>query len=485
MELYDQFTLSRGARPHPDGWTRRTSGPWVLATSPTLPATPLQDGTGEVAGWLLGWVFGPDGEPLHEHGTLPLDAVVDAGGDVEERLYRFAGRWACVLLGERPRVHLDPAGSLAAVYSEQEQTLASTTTALSFGDRALGDRHAHRTLGPGEYHPAGVTSDPKVRRLLPNHRLDLGTWEAQRHWPPAPVPRVDASDAEALQARQETIAAGLREHVEALAARYRLVLPLTAGRDSRMLLAAARHVLDRCTFVVFDYRDARRADVAHARVVARRHGLRLRVLPLHEVDDAAARDYLERVGYDANEGKAGDFDLAARALPMDHAWVTGFAGEVGRGAYWKSATIPPEPTADELLTLIRLPPDPVHRDALAAWQAQVPHQDVHELLDLAYLEHRVGCWASPQLYGAAPFALNTMPVNQRSVFTAMLEIPPSLRVHQRYDPPAIRVNWPELADLPYERAPGPRGWPHALRTGVAAARARLALRGRAARLLRR
>ncbi|WP_432544284.1 asparagine synthetase B family protein [Kineococcus sp. SYSU DK002] len=485
MELYDQFVLSRGARPHPDGWAGRTSGPWVLATSPTLPVTPLHDAAGDVAGWLLGWVLAPGGELLHEREALPLDAVVGADGDVEDRLYRYSGRWVCVLLGERPRVHLDPAGSLAAVYSEQEQTLASTTTALSFGDRALSDRHAHRTLGSGQYHPAGVTSDPKTRRLLPNHRLDLSTWEAERHWPPSPVQRVDATDAAALQARQDTIAAGLREHVEALAARYRLVLPLTAGRDSRMLMAAAHRVLDRCTFAVFAYTDERRADVAYAREVARRYGLQLRVLPLHEVDDAAARAYLERVGYDANEGKAGDFDLAARTLPMDHAWVTGFAGEVGRGAYWKATVIPPHPTADELLALIRLPPDPAHRDALAAWQAQAPHQDVYELLDLAYLEHRVGCWASPQLYGAAPFAVSTMPVNQRSVFTAMMELPPPLRVRQRPQPPAIRINWPELADLPYERAPGPRGWPDALRTGAAAARARLALRTRAGRLLRR
>ncbi|NAZ74007.1 hypothetical protein GTQ99_00990 [Kineococcus sp. T13] len=485
MELYDQFVLSRGSRPHPSGWAERSSGPWVLATSPTLPVTPLRSGDGGLAGWLLGWVVAPGGELLHERAELALEAVEDPGGDVEERLYRFSGRWACVLLGDRPRVHLDPAGSLAAVYSEQEQALASTTTALSFGDAAREDRYAQRVLGPGQYHPAGITSDPKARRLLPNHRLDLGTWEAVRHWPPGPVQRVDAADAAGLQECQEVIAAGLREHVEALAARHRLVLPLTAGRDSRMLMAAARRVLDRCTFAVFAYEDERRADVAYAREVARRFGLRLQVLPLREVDEAAARSYLERVGYDANEGKAGDFDLAARALPLDHAWLTGFAGEVGRGAYWKASVIPPEPTAEELLQLIRLPHEPAHIEALAAWRAAAPHQDVLELLDLAYLELRVGCWASPQLYGAAPFALSTMPVAQRSVFTAMLRLPPALRVQQRPHPPAIRLNWPELADLPYERAPGPRGWPDALRTGVASTRERLALGTRAARLLRR
>ncbi|WP_432508816.1 asparagine synthetase B family protein [Kineococcus auxinigenes] len=480
MPLHDQFLLSQGPRPHPDDWSVTCTGPWSLATSPTLPVTPLLNADGACAGWLLGWVVGPGGELLHERGSLAAAEVVDPQGEVEDRLYRFTGRWACVLLGAHPRCYLDPAGSLAAVYSAPEQALASTTTALRFGEPGLADRYEHRTLRASQYLPAGLTSDPKVYRLLPNHHLDLVAWEPVRHWPVGPVARVGD---DGVEERVQAIADSVRHLLRALAARHELVLPLTAGRDSRIIAAAARPVLDRCTFATFAYSDERSTDVDFAREVARRFDLRLAVLPLGEVDERTARDYLDRTGYDANEGKAADFDLAARALPLDQAWVTGFAGEVGRGAYWWQHDLPDRVSPAELLRLIRLPADATHERALAVWMDAVPHQDVRELLDLAYLEFRVGCWAAPQMYGTAPFAVNAIAMNQRSVFSAMLELPLEYRAQQRLRPALARVNWPELAALPYDRAPGLRGWGAAARRAAEGARDRLALRTRAARLL--
>ncbi len=277
----------------------------------------------------------------------------------------------------------------------------------------------------------------------------------------------------------------MRHTIESIAAHHRVLLPLTAGRDSRLLAAAAHRVLDRCTFVVFAYDDQRASDLAFARGAARRFDLDLRVLPPEPVDERAARTYLDRVGYDANEGKAGDFMLAAGRLPLDHAWLTGFAAEGGRGEYWKASDLPRNPSADELVQLVRLRPEPAYRDALETWRAGTPHQDVEELLDLAYLEMRVGCWASPQLYGAAPFTLSTIPVNRRDVFSAMLQLPTALRAAQRTAPAATALNWPELARLPYGRAPGLRGAPDALARGAQRVRDGAALGTRLRRALRR
>ncbi|WP_432548086.1 asparagine synthetase B family protein [Kineococcus sp. SYSU DK004] len=486
MSFHDQFVLAQGPRAHPQGWGERTAHGWTLASHPSLPVVPLLEGDGRTAGWLLGWVVAEDGALLHERASLPVEAVTGPGGTgadpgaVEDHLYRWAGRWACLLLRGRARLHLDPAGSLAVVHSLAERAVASTTTVLRWGDPELARRWERRTLRRSGYHPAGVTSAEGVQRLLPNHYLDLASFEPVRHWPTAPLEPV--SSAAATAERVEVVAGAVRHLLVSLAARHELLLPLTAGRDSRLVAAAARPVLDRTTFVTFGYEDDRRTDVSFAREVARRHHLDLRVLPLPPVPEADARRYLERVGYDAHEGKARDFDLAARALPLDRAWVTGFAGEVGGAPYWRGTDVPAAPRPDELLRLVRLPPDERHEDALARWLKEVPHRDVHDLLDLAYLEMRVGCWAGPQLYGAAPFTLSAIAVNSRAAFTAMLQLPLEHRRRRELPPAATRLLWPELARPPYGRAPGVRGWPVALRRTAGAARARLALGTRAARL---
>ena len=473
MDFHDQFVLSRAPRPHPEGWKTRQSGSWYLASHPSLPVTPLVDPAGATSGWLLGWAVDGGGEMLHLRDSLPLETAVDAGGDVESRLYQLAGRWTCVLLGDAPRCYVDPAGSLAVVYSAADQALASTTTVLRWGaHRDRRERFARRTLRPDQFHPAGLTSEPGVLRLLPNHYVDLISWTAARHWPTAPLRRVVEQEA---GARVETIARSTRELIEAVARRHEVVLPLTAGRDSRMLVSAARPVLDRCSFVTFDYADSRRTDVTYARRVAERFGLDLEVLPLAAVGEQDAMDYLERVGYDANEGKARDFHVATRHLPRDRAWATGFAGEVGRGFYWP-ANDAAFPDADALLPWMHLPVTPANREAMQSWVRTAVHQDVHELLDLAYLELRVGCWASPQLYGTTPFALSVMPLNQRRVFTAMLELPVAYRREQRMARAVAEAGWPELARLPYGRPPGVVGWAAGAQNVARKGRTRLARR---------
>jgi hypothetical protein len=195
------------------------------------------------------------------------------------------------------------------------------------------ERFASRTLKKNQSYPGGLTSDPAIGRILPNHVLDTSTWSTSRHWPTADMSRF-TSESE-VRSATDSIAADTAATMAALTSHSKVILPLTSGRDSRILMSTVRESLDRCEFVTFEYHDFRKSDASYARVISKRFGLRHRMLTIPVPTDADKRLYLEAVGYDANEGKARDFYLAASALPSDRGWITGYVGEVGRGFFWR------------------------------------------------------------------------------------------------------------------------------------------------------
>lgn len=439
--FHDQFVISHGPRTHPVDYQIADISGWFLASAPSLPVTPVSV-EGKEVGWILGWAVTPAGEMVHSESHVALPP-----GGVEDFMYSLSGRWAAVLV-HLGRIYLDPAGSLALVYSGEEKAVASTVSLLYWGVLSKSGRSRRPPLSPNHFYPAGLTSDPGVRRLLPNHYLDLTSWHTERHWGP-PSHRVDAAG---IERDIGTVLAHTRSAIVALSTSAPLLLPLTAGRDSRMVMAAARPVLERCEFVTFDYRDSRRTDVTYGRAVASRFGLRHWVLPLESSTTEEKESYLRAVGYDANAGKARDFLVAAGRLPRDHGWITGFAGEVGRGYYWNNAN--ERLDARELIVRMKLQQSEDNVAAVQEWLNGIPCVDGEALLDLLYIEQRLGCWASPQLYGTAPFEFNVMPMNSRAVFSAMLSLPIKYRRDQVLARDVVRAGWSELADLPFGRAPG-------------------------------
>jgi hypothetical protein len=142
---------------------------------------------------------------------------------------------------------------------------------------------------------------------------------------------------------------------------------------------------------------------------------------------------------------------------MSRAWLTGFGGEVGRAFYWRAGDDPVRPPSPErMIERLNLPRDDRTLAAWRAWQESAPHADTFDLLDLAYIEQRMGCWAGPHMYGAAPFAANLSVFVRRDVFTAMMRLPVSFRRDQKLAETMIDVAWPELGELPFQQLTGIR-----------------------------
>ncbi|PKP79456.1 MAG: hypothetical protein CVT80_15900, partial [Alphaproteobacteria bacterium HGW-Alphaproteobacteria-2] len=167
---------------------------------------------------------------------------------------------------------------IGAVYNRGLGRVGASTMLCfddGFEDHPLYDHAVNETRG-GKY-SLFHTRDVRVRRLNPSFYLDLDNFQEYRFWPrgesfdESPRRRADIYD---------EIIATVRFNIGAIAARHRCALPLSGGRDSRLLAGFAGPHLARMNQIfthVTNY--STRGDAEIARRVAARLGVP------HEVHD--------------------------------------------------------------------------------------------------------------------------------------------------------------------------------------------------------
>jgi len=151
----------------------------------------------------------------------------------------FGGRFVIVLLEDGlQRIYLDACGTLSTVYSPIEEVVASTSFLIPYSNATPDNIRLQKALRMPFNHsngyPVGLTPRHQVKRLLPNHYLDLANWEAKRFWPQGELAEGDAETAVGA------IVDILKRQLGAIFAQDSVQLSLTAGGDSRVLLACAR-----------------------------------------------------------------------------------------------------------------------------------------------------------------------------------------------------------------------------------------------------
>lgn len=465
--LDGQFLVANGRIETPDDWDVYATAEFTLSVSRTLPVVPLIAHDDTEIGWFLGFPIDADGCLLTAQILFPVETSKDVdSSDIEEYLNRLGGRFVLVVLTERlQRLYMDPGGTLSVVYSERAACAASTNTTLVLATekRARSRQPRLGELEPNQFYPAGLTADPDIYRVLPNHYLDLATWQTLRHRYREPLERVQASDMDPVV---EIIAQCLGRQIRAVAATYPSYIGMTAGRDTRMLLAAGKDVLDRVKFVTFAYPDLDgRRDLSAARYFSKRYQLSLEVLPIQEPEDELKEQYLYRIGFAGHWGKSRDFYVSCKDnLKPNRAMLTGFGAEVGRAFYWKkfdwNAYVVNRTRrfdAGSLLEVMRLPRTGKFEEAMERWLLVLDDHDVPSLLDLLYLEQRLGCWASPHMYGAAPFAAYLSPYTHSEILSGMMQLPVAFRLNQGLTKAVLNFHWPELNGFRYQRELGLAG----------------------------
>ena len=455
-----QFMLTKDAHRIPDGWQRQEQAPWILGTL-KLPVMTVENLGHQVMGWCIG-------HPVHLDGSWP-DKVTLRCQDhqsidmaaVENFYEHTAGRYALVLLTQdAEKLFLDPYGSLSAVYSLKEPTVASTPTLLR-ADHAW-DREMITVLNmpeSGRWFPSGLTSRQMVRRLLPNHCLDLKAWRVSRHWPAS---NADLAVKENPQEGVSTIIASLQKTIGAITQKFPLQLPLTAGRDSRMVLACSREFLEQTTFHTFTEKKET-VDMYIAARLAQRLNLNHAFIPFRDASDTEMRQWLYITGHCVS-GFIWKTHKSLSALDPNRVLLNGMAGELGKGFYWRREDREQmRLSAKELVARFGLPSHARIVGEAGQWLAGVSSLNAFNILDLGYLEQRLACWAAPQHYGNQFAAFEVSPFNQRQIVRATMRFPYAYRRRKGLSRDICGTLWPELLELPFNEFLGIRNYIHKAR----------------------
>jgi hypothetical protein len=455
-----QFVLGPGAPSgFPEWKSQRITSQLLLSNHPALNVTRVADG--ERALTLIGVMLDPlapgasDSEILRR--LLPTCVSIR---QLTQSTAALGGRWALIAacddglflfhdaLGLRQVFHTTCATN--GIWAFSQPGLAVSTLELPFDDGAheFVDSYAFRS-SPEYRWPGAGSPLLGLRHLLPNHYLDLHTARVTRYWPDqalSPMSMTDAID------RIAVIMPGL---MQAAAARYDLVLAITAGLDSRLVLAAARSIQHRLSYATV--RQAKMPNESEDLTLPARllTGLGLH----HQVVRARASmspefswAFKQNVLL-AHDHYGADAEAILARFGRYKAAVTGSGAEIGRCSFRKDLPFGKlfgQVTADDLARL-QCVHHPYAIGLFDEWLSDVGANSPIHVLDLFEWEQGHGNWLAmaQQEFDTAWQEILT-PYNCRALLTTFLSVDEQYRRapnHTLFRMAAKRL-WPEVLNEP-------------------------------------
>jgi hypothetical protein len=453
-----QFILTQVDGPAPSNFIADDFGDWRLLTHPQLGRFRVCDRDGRRLGWLLGEAIDVANRAFIA-GDVRLDLTLEGEGPAAlSRIAEIVKEWAgwYLLVLAHPRLDClmtDSGARLPCFFDETTGTVASCP-ALIMGIDAY-ERELRRDLlaavnidGKG-WLPFGLTAIPHIRRVLPRHRLRLGDLTVERVWPARPI-AVDTEHGHLVEA----IARRMKAVIDIVIEPDGALLPLTAGHESRMLLALSRaHASRLRAFTLMNPR----AEVDHkvARQVAAIAGIPHQTLTRIRSSEDERQAWLMRTGHVVGDENPRHFNTL-RSLDTRLPVLSGVGGwRPLPASYWRGDTCTDRTISPcSLLRRLDMPQHPMLLEAAKCWLQSVDQFDLPGKLDLAYIELRLGCWGASPPFGPSFIYRDYCPFVQTTVIELTLALPREFRRDKRLGYEIIAREWPELLRLPFNRLPG-------------------------------
>lgn len=436
-----------GVRIAPDGAVRRSAG---------LGETPVFDATGARIATLHGVVldgWAGAGLTVSAEGVRADFPVADEGVFVRRVLYGLHGMFLAVSEGPLGR-HLYPdfGGSIPVCWCEDSGAIGASADQIlddaAYERRFLKARYERLVASEGHGWITGtLTAHERIRRLMPGHALDLSTMKPRRVWPLAGELKLGLElEAAAVQAGD-----AIRGLVSAAARGHDSAITLTAGFDSRILLAASRDVKGEIGFATFG-QPGEGLDQDMSAKMAAALGLRHRLIPIRSAAPADELRWDRMVGHCMREVNRRIHPTLA-AVPADFV-LTGMYGEVGRARLYRQdiATINDRPaTAEFVLSRLTLPLDSEQVADVAEWVEGLSWMPRSMVLDMAFNELKFGTWAMGQAPAQKAVKFSMMPFAQAAVQSAFMETAPEVKGTETLFTAMALHLWPETMTFPVNR----------------------------------
>lgn len=412
----------------------------------SLPVSRLQDAQGTV--WLLLGIAIPTGSEECPATTVPgLDTAA-----VREASIEWAGRWLLIGNGQ---IQPDAAALLRCFYipamDNASRVWASSSLALlaavapdAVGTESSFEFHHQQSI---EWYPLPQSRFEGVRQLLPTQNLSIETRQSRFNGyggviEPQPYDEV----LRAFQARLVAFFERVRDRWSPLH------LPLTAGLDSRVLLAAAGTAGCPVKCFTQEHQKMHRHDRTIPKRVARKAGVSYRLITPGPPDPSRQRLY------DAFTHRT--YATIVRETFVNQQYegieagllLRGNCFEVGRRGYGQRFLRKPHLTRLEQITyFFKMEAGTPLEAALKSWLKWIDDHPVPglEWHDRFHIEQRLAGW-----YAAIEQALDLLPVdhvppvNCLATYRLMLSLDPEVRQRGDHQRDMIRRLMPSLLKVP-------------------------------------
>ncbi|SDB61728.1 hypothetical protein SAMN05660653_03227 [Desulfonatronum thiosulfatophilum] len=478
QELFRQWLLTPHREYIPESWDQYFYEGWHLGAHPQTHVCRLHCSEGH----FIGWIFQPqlylrEGQAVfpEEMINLPVRGQ-PSSQDVERILFGrtatgtsmseegFEGMWIGVIFGrdgKKPFRRVYPGPTHSVLFSPSAEVVATSHNLIPDAARDIEISRAFDLPARQRFYSFGLTAFKGVQRLLPNHYLDLDSFNAVRHWPTHPFEQFEhgATGAERIVEHSRRLLWGLSKRYSS----YKIFL--SAGRDSRAIAAIARPLLheDRFDFRLnttygsdLGSRVDLQASIQLARIMRLPHDVTKRVI--RKVPRLAILKGFVRIGEAVSGPSLASAATSGQGAAFSGLNLAGMAGEAGRAFYWAGRDSDKPVGVEEVNKCVGAPV--VESTVLAAerWLAELPawlRDSPPDVFDLLYVEQRLGCWEAPvrYLYTGTPHTASLMASGFN--IETMLRLPYAYRKSGRLQHDMIAHSWPELLSVPFNE---PRGF---------------------------
>ena len=346
-------------------------------------------------GFMLNWL---QPESSNSDVLNNLAAVSTSLDNCIKETFDLGGRWILIYQDNKEAGIFHDAGGLRQIcyakaageelWCASQPDLLAEAAALHPDSIALEFIDAMAERNPEYWWPGNRLPFQNAKILLPNHYLNLDDGRCQRYWP--------VTVQEHLPMDEVCRRAGdkLKGVIRAAANRFDLALGLSAGWDSRLLLAAAREVRDKLE--IYTVQTARQGnrhmDVAVPRKLTHRLGLKHTQIVHRERESSRFSEMFNAHTWRPHSRFAAGVEADFEKYRYSRVAVIGNFSEVAKLPYKMERKQNNVLSGNRLAHLIRMGDQAFAAKALDEWLATINVSSGYQTLDLFYWEQRIGRW---------------------------------------------------------------------------------------------
>lgn len=369
----------------------------------------------------------------------------------------MAGRFIIIYKNRKDFILLPDATSSVPIFFsviENEWLMASDQKSIAESlNLPLSDKSSEIKSQAEEQQPLpyDISMYEGIKIVLPNHFLNVKWQRATRFFPKAKLEQRTMDDV-----IKETITL-TQNVVDNYMADADLIIPLTAGKDSRLILSFFKNYQDRIQLYTFDHQPGENEpdDIKIPRQLTNKMGLSYHVFPREQMDEKTYKTFVSQLSGTQNRRILENALTLSKAELKTKRFVTGDIIPIVKSNFGKK--LPEKLATTNYLVTKTHNYSTENKKMIRQWLKEVKshaHDNNVSIYDLFFWEMRLGRWLPNNMSNYDTMSDPVLIFNNRRLIESWISIPREKRVDTDFHEQIISRLWPELLDIPLTSGTG-------------------------------